>query len=482
MNYLYSQLDKAYKLNKRIKYNLLSIWSDVREAIAGTDKDFTSISLGRAIFLLSVPMVLETAMESLFAIVDIFYVSRLGSEAVAVVGITEAVMTLVYAVSIGLGTAATAVIARRTGEKDTARASRSAGQAMITGAVISLLTALPAVLFYKELLILMGISGATAAAYGSYTMIITGSNLVIMMLFINNAIFRSSGDAAISMKVLFVANIINIILDPLLIFGWGPVPALGIRGAAIATATGRGLAMAYQFWMLFRGRHRISLRLADLIPDWTIIRTLLRLAAGAAGQHLISTSSWIFLMRLVSHFGSSAVAGYTIALRIMFFALMPSFGISNAAATLVGQNLGAGRPDRARRAAWIISLVNVVFLGAIGLVLSLRPETFIGLFITDPEVLRQGAQSLMILSMGFIAYGLGMVMVNALNGAGDTLSPTWINVVSYWLVEVPLAYLLAVTLDFRETGVFYSILIAEVLMTLSAMAIFSRGRWKEARV
>jgi putative MATE family efflux protein len=465
-----------------MKKKIQAIWSDIREAIAGTDKDFTSIPMRKAIFLLAVPMVLETAMESLFSIADIFFVSRLGSDPVAVVGITESLMTLVYAVSIGLGTSATAVISRRIGEKNPGLAARSAGQAVITGAVISLVTGLPAIIFHKQLLVLMGLSQEVAAAYGSYTLIITGSNLVIMLLFINNAIFRSSGDAAISMKVLWVANILNIILDPILIFGWGPVPALGIEGAAIATTTGRGLGVAYQFFMLSKGKHRVSLSLKDLIPDWKIIRTLLRLSLGAAGQHLIATSSWIFMMRIVSHFGSAAVAGYTIALRIMFFSLMPSWGISNAAATLVGQNLGAQRPDRAQRAAWITGLVNIIFLGGIGLVLALIPGKFIGLFINDPEVFRYGAECLRVLSLGFTAYGLGMVMVNSLNGAGDTISPTWINVFCYWLIEVPLAYFLSITLDFREQGVFYSILVAEVLMTLSALVVFSRGKWKEQQV
>jgi len=482
MSYLYTQLDRANKLNQKVKNKINSIWTDIREAIAGTDKDFTSISLGKAIFLLSVPMVLETAMESIFAIADIFFVSRLGAEAVAVVGITESLMTLVYAVSIGLGTAATAIIARRIGEKNKEKASRSAGQAVITGTIISLVTGLPAVLYHQEILILMGLTPQVAAQYGSYTLIITGSNLVIMLLYINNAIFRSSGDAAISMKVLWVANILNIILDPLLIFGWGPVPALGIRGAAIATTTGRGLALIYQFYILARGKHRITLKPRDLAVDWPIIGNLLRLSFGAAGQYLIATSSWIFLVRIISHFGSAAVAGYTIAIRVMMFSILPSWGISNAAATLVGQNLGAEQGDRAQRTAWITSYVNMIMLGAIGIVLALIPGRFIGFFIDEPEVLQYGADCLQILSYGYVAYGLGMVMVNSLNGAGDTISPTWINVISYWLIEIPLAYFLAITLDMKENGVFYSILTAEILMTICALAVFQRGKWKLKKV
>jgi putative MATE family efflux protein len=328
----------------------------------------------------------------------------------------------------------------------------------------------------------MGLDAGIASEFGSYTMIITGSNLVIMLLFINNAIFRSSGDAAISMKVLWVANILNIILDPLFIFGWGPIPALGIKGAAIATTTGRGLAVIYQFYILARGKHRISLKIKDLVPNWSIIGSLLRLSLGAAGQHLIATSSWIFLVRIISHFGSAAVAGYTIAIRVMMFSLLPSWGVSNAAATLVGQNLGADRADRAQRTAWITSYINMILLGSIGVLLALFPGKFIGFFIDETEVLQFGAECLRILSYGFVAYGLGMVMVNSLNGAGDTISPTWINVFCYWLVEIPLAYFLAITLDMRENGVFYSILIAEVLMTLSALVIFRRGRWKMKKV
>jgi len=459
-----------------------SIWTDIREAIAGTERDFTSEKLSRAIFLLSVPMVLEMAMESVFAIVDIFFVSKLGAETVAVVGITEALMTIIYALGIGIGTAATAIISRRIGEKDPQQASKAAGQAIITGSLISLSIAIPAMIFYRQILILMGIEGSAVNQYGSYTLIIMGSNLVIMLLFINNAIFRSSGDAAISMRVLWFANILNIILDPLLIFGFGPIPALGIKGAAIATTTGRGLAVLYQFYLLFRNKHRISLNINHLVPDWTIIRTLLRLAAGATGQYLIATSSWIFLVRIISMFGSQVVAGYTIAIRIMFFTLLPSWGVSNATATLVGQNLGAKKPDRAERSVWITGYVNIVFLGVIGLVLALTPGTFIRFFISDPEVIAYGSSCLRILSYGYIAYGLGMVMVNSLNGAGDTVTPTWINFFCYWLLEIPLAYFLAVYTNLREDGVFISILVAEIAMTLSALYFFRRGKWKLRKV
>lgn len=427
-------------------------------------------------------MVLEMAMESVFAIADIFFVSQLGAETVAVVGITESLMTIIYSIGIGIGTAATAIISRRIGEKEPRQAARAAGQAIITGSFISLLLAIPSIIFYRKILILMGISEESASNFGSFTMIIMGANIVVMLLFINNAIFRSSGDAAISMRVLWFANILNLILDPILIFGLGPFPALGIKGAAIATTTGRGIGVIYQFYLLFHSRHRIKLTLKDLIPDWKIISQLLRLSAGSTGQYLIATSSWIFLVRILSLFGSHVVAGYTIAIRIMFFLLLPSWGISNATATLVGQNLGAGKPERAERSVWITGYVNIVFLGIIGLVLAIIPGTFIRIFITDPDVIAYGSSCLRILSYGFIAYGLGMVMVNSLNGAGDTTTPIWINFFCYWMLEIPLAYFLAVHSNLRENGVFISILVAEIAMTASALFFFRRGKWKLRKV
>jgi putative MATE family efflux protein len=459
-----------------------NIIQDIKEAIAGSEKDFTKEKIGRAIFLLSVPMVLEMAMESVFAIADIFFVSKLGAETVAVVGITESLMTIIYSLGIGLGTAATAMVSRRIGEKKPEEAARAAGQAIVLGSLVSVILAIPGMVFYREILVLMGVDPASSRELGSYTLIILGSNIVIMLLFINNAIFRSSGDAAISMKVLGIANLLNIILDPMLIFGIGPFPALGIKGAAVATTIGRGLAVIYQFYLLFGGKHRVRLSLHDLKPDWRIIRNLLQLSAGATGQYLIATSSWIFLVRVIALFGSQVVAGYTIAIRVMFFMLMPSWGISNASATLVGQNLGAEKPERAVHAIRITGLVNMVFLGIIGLVIALVPDAFIRIFIDDPDVIQYGASCLRILSYGFIAYGLGMVMVNSLNGAGDTITPTWINFFCYWLLEIPLAYYLAVHTGLNENGVFVAILVAEVMMALSAWYFIRRGKWKQKKV
>ncbi|HNQ82924.1 MAG TPA: MATE family efflux transporter [Bacteroidales bacterium] len=465
-----------------VKYKFREFLLDIKEAITGTERDFTSEKLGRAIFLLSVPMVLEMAMESVFAIVDIYFVSRLGAETVAIVGITESIMTIVYALGVGLGTAATAIISRRIGEKDPEHASQAAGQAIFVGVFISLMLAVPSVIFYRNILHMMGMDEQAINEYGSYTLIILGTNMMIMLLFINNAIFRSSGDPAISMKVLAVANGINIILDPILIFGFGPIPALGIKGAAIATTIGRGLGILYQFYILFHGKHRIGLKVQHLLPDLKVILNLLKLASGAAGQHLIATSSWIFLVRVIALFGSPVVAGYTIAIRIMFFTLLPSLGVSNATATLVGQNLGAEKPERAERAVWITGYVNIVLLGLIGLFLALYPAPLIRLFIDDPQVIAYGTSCLRILSMGYIAYGLGMVMVNALNGAGDTQTPTWINLFCYWLFEIPLAYFLAVNAGMGQNGVFIAILAAEIAMTASALYFFRKGKWKLRKV
>ncbi len=457
---------------------LLSLWKDIVESVSGTEQDFTKGKISRAILLLSIPMVLEMAMESLFAIVDIFFVSKLGADAVAVVGITESLMSIVYAVGIGLGTAATALVSRRIGEKDPDGASRGAFQAILLSLGASLIFSIPALLFSSHILHLMGLSRGIAGEYGLYTAIVMGSNGIIILLFVINAVFRSAGDAAVSMRVLWLANILNMILDPILIFGIGPFEGWGITGAAIATTIGRGIAVIYQIMLLVSGQRRIAIRKRHLQFKPKVIRTLLNLSYGTIGQNLIATSSWIGLVRIISVFGSAAVAGYTIAIRIVIFSLLPSAGVSNAAATLVGQNLGANEPKRAERSAWITAWVNVVLLGTLGLFFIAFPSGFVGLFIGDEEVIRRGAECLRILSYGFIAYGFGMVMINSLNGAGDTATPLKINIVCYWMLEIPLAYILAIYSGMGEIGVFYSILIAEVAMTATAMYFFKRGKWK----
>lgn len=462
--------------DSQIKYR--KIVSDIKEAIAGTEQDFTKGSLKRAIFLLSVPMVLEMMMESIFAVVDIYYVSRLGADAVATVGITESLITIVYAIGVGLSMATTAMVSRRIGQKDKKGASRAAFQSIITGLFVSFLIAVPGIIFAEDLLRLMGAEESIYTSMSSYTAIMLGGNAVIMLLFIINAVFRSAGDAAISFRVLLIANGLNIILDPILIFGLGPIPELGIMGAAIATNIGRGLAVIYQFYLLFKGNKRVRLGFDNIRVHFETIKQLIKLSLGGIGQNIIAMSSWIGLVRIISVYGSEALAGYTIAIRIIIFALLPSWGISNAAATLVGQNLGAKQPERAEKSVWMVGKINIVLMGLLSVILILFPSFFIRLFITDDNVVASGAMSLRIISYGFALYGLGMVLVQALNGAGDTITPTKINFFCFWLIEIPLAYLLALQLHVGETGVYYSIVIAESVMTIAALWFFRRGKWK----
>jgi len=459
-----------------------SFRKELKEAIAGTDRDFTETRTGHAIFILAVPMVLEMIMESVFAIVDIFFVSKLGANAVATVGITESVMTIVYAIASGLSMANTALVARRIGEKRRQEAGVVAFQAILAGIFVSLLIALPGVLFAGKFLLLMGATPEMADEGALYPAIMFGSNVVIMLLFIINAVFRSSGDAAVSMRVVIVANLLNLVLDPLLIFGIGPIPGLGLAGAAIATTIGRGLGVIYQFYLLFGGKYRIRLFLSSIRVKIRVMLELLQISGGGILQNLIATSSWIFLVRIVAVSGPEALAGYTIALRIVLFSLLPAGGLSNAAATLVGQNLGALRADKAERSIWITSRVNVVFMGIIGFILALFPAFFIELFIKDISVVMNGALSLRIISFGFIFYALGMVIVQGFNGSGDTFTPTLINIFCFWFVEIPLAWILSILLNMGLTGTCIAIVCAESLMTVTALIIFRRGKWKLRKV
>ncbi len=458
------------------------LWKDIREAIAGSDKDFTSVKLSKAIFLLAIPMMLEMVMESVFAVADIFFVSRLGAEAVATVGITESLLTIVYSLAVGLATATTALVSRRIGEKKPEAAAVSAVQAILTGIAVSCLISVPGAVFAGRILKLMGASAGIVDSFSGYTAIMLGSNVVIMLLFILNAVFRSSGDAAISMRVLWFANLINIVLDPCLIFGWGPFPEWGIQGAAVATNIGRGLAVAYQLFLLFQGKKRVHLKKSLLRFDFSTMKRLIQLALGGIGQSLIATSSWIGMVRLVAVFGSSVLAGYTIAIRIVIFSILPAWGLSNAAATLVGQNLGAKKPERAERAVHQTALLNMGFMGGTAVLFVAFPGFFIQLFIQDPLVIQAGIVCLRWLGYGFVFYALGMVMVQSFNGAGDTATPTFINFFCFWLFEIPLAYILAIPLGLEEKGVFIAILAAETCMSLAAFIIFRRGRWKTREV
>lgn len=456
--------------------------SDCRLALGGTEQDYTQGSLTRAIWLLAVPMVLEMGMESVFAICDVLFVARLGADAVAVVGLTESLLTLVFAVAIGLSMATTAVVARRMGEKDPAAAARAAQQAIVLGMLISVPLAVTGIMAARFLLAVMGATDEVVAAGTPYAAIMLGSNVVIMLLFLINAIFRGAGDAALAMRVLWLANIVNLILDPCLIFGLGPFPEWGVTGAAVATTIGRGIGVTYQFWALHRPGGRLTLDGSPWRLDRVVIRRLLHLSIGGIGQYLLATSSWIVLVRIIAVFGSTALAGYTIALRILVFALLPSWGISNAAATLVGQNLGAGQPDRAERSVWRTGLYNVVFLGGVAVVFLVFAPSIVGLFTDDGEILRSGVGCLRIFSMGNMCYAYGMVMQQAFNGAGDTITPSMINFFCYWVLQIPLAYLLAISADLGPSGVFGAVVCSETVLAVAGIIMFRRGQWRKTMV
>ena len=466
----------------RFVTNFRSLWIDIREALAGTDKDFTSIRLSKAIFLLSVPMVLEMLMESVFALADILFVSRLGADAIATVGITESIMTIIYAIASGLSISTTAIVSRRIGEKKPDKAAFAAFQAIVTGLFISVLIAVPGIIYSKAILRLMGASEEMAESGYIYPMIIIGSNVIIMMLFIINAIFRSSGDAAVSMRVLLLANLINITLDPCLIFGLGPFPEMGITGAAVATSIGRGVAVLYQFYLLFFGKKRIRLLLRHLKISFRLILKLIKLSLGGIGQNLIATFSWVGMVRLISEFGSHAVAGYTIGIRIIIFTLLPSWGLANAAGTLVGQNLGARKPARAEKSVFAASLLNMIILGVFAVLFISNPYVYVSFFTDDPGILDSGVLCLRSVSYGYLFYAFGMVMIQAFNGAGDTVTPTLINFFCFWLIEIPLAYILSLPAGFNEKGVYMSIVFAESLLAVIALIVFRKGKWKKSKV
>ncbi|MFW6246062.1 MAG: MATE family efflux transporter [Tangfeifania sp.] len=451
---------------------------DVREAISGTERDFTRASLGHAIFILAVPMVLEMVMESVFAVVDIFFVSKLGAEAVATVGITESVMTIVYAIAMGLSVATTALVSRRIGEKRHEEAGVVAFQAILAGLIVSSIIAIPGVIFAKDFLLLMGATEEMAEEGYLFPAIMFGSNAVIMLLFIINAVFRSSGDAAISMRVIWFANLINIVLDPLLIFGIGPFPELGLKGAAVATSIGRGLAVIYQFYLLFSGRFRIKLSWQSIKLKLQVMLELFKISGGGIMQNLIATSSWVLLVRIIAELGADAIAGYTIAIRIILFSLLPAWGLSNAAATLVGQNLGAKQPDRAEKSVWITGYANMIFMGFIGIIMAVFPGFFIRLFITDAAVVENGILALRTISYGFLFYALGMVLIQGFNGSGDTVTPTKMNFFIFWLFEIPLAYLLSIVLGWGLAGASIAIVVAESSLAVVAYLFFKKGKWK----
>jgi len=460
----------------------IPIWSSIREALRGSHQDFTKGSLNRAILLLAIPMVLEMVLESLFAVVDVFWVGRLGADAVATVGLTESLLSLVFAVGLGLSLSTTAMVARRIGEKDPAAAAVAGVQAIVVGLVISLAVGLPCLFYAPNLLRLMGASPQIVAVGGGYARIALGGSGAIMLLFLNNAIFRGAGDAAIAMRLLWVSNIINLVLDPCLIFGWGPFAKLGVTGAALATFTGRSIGVLYQFYRLLRGTERIRILRAQIRLDLGVLWRLVRVSLTGILQFAIAHTSWIGLVRIVSLFDSAALAGYTIAIRILIFIILPSWGLSNAAATLVGQNLGAKQPERAETSVWRTGFYNMVFLGAIGVFFIFFAEPAVRLFTNDPAVVPLAASCLRILSYGNIAYAYGMVMLQAFNGAGDTVTPTIVNFFGFWVLEIPLAYSLAIPLHMRSSGVFLSIVIAEAAIAAAGIWLFKGGRWKRQQI
>jgi len=459
-----------------------SLWASLVEAVRGSHQDYTSASLNRAILLLAVPMVLEMVLESLFAVVDVAWVGRLGANAVATVGLTESMLSLVFSVGMGLSLSTTAMVARRIGEKDPEGAAVAGVQAIFLGLFVSLAIGVPCFFYAPELLRLMGATPEIISTGSGYTRICLGGSCAVLLLFLNNAIFRGAGDAAIAMRLLWVSNIINLFLDPCLIFGIGPFPKLGVTGAALATFTGRSIGVAYQFYRLLKGTERIRILTRQVRIQFDVLWRLVRVSVTGILQFAIAHTSWIGLVRIVSTFGAAAVAGYTIAIRIVIFVILPSWGLSNAAATLVGQNLGAGKPDRAEKAVWRTGLYNVAFLGTVGVIFILFAEPIVGLFISDPAVVPLGAACLRIVSYGNLGYAYFMVMMQAFNGAGDTITPTIVNFFGFWLFEIPLAYILAKPLGMRSNGVYFSIAIAESSMAAASAILFKRGKWKKQKI
>jgi len=453
-------------------------WGTVRDAVRGTAHDYTAGSLGRGIVLLAIPMVLEMAMESIFAVVDVFWVSRLGPDAVATVGLTESMLTLVYTAAMGLSIGVAAVVARRIGEQRPEAAAEAAVQGIALGLGVAAVVACLGITLAPRLLSVMGATPAVTAIGTGYTRMMLGGSATVLLLFLINAIFRGAGDAAIAMRALWLANAINILLGPCLIFGLGPFPQLGVTGAALATTIGRGTGVLYQIYRLTRGDARVVIRRIDLVLRPVVMATLLRLSGSGTFQVLVGTASYIGLVRIMSTFGSAALAGYTIAIRLLIFALLPSWGLSNAAATMVGQFLGAGRPERAERAVWLAGGYNMAVLGAVGVLFIIFAYPIVGLFTHDPIAAPTAAMGLRTMSYGFVFYALGMVLTQAFNGAGDTWTPTWINVACFWLWQIPLAYLFARVWGFGPFGVFLSITVGYSTLALVSTVLFRRGRWK----
>jgi len=454
-----------------------------KEALNGSEQDFTSGNINKAIFLLAIPMIVEMGMESIFAIVDIFFVSKLNdSNAVAAVGYTESVLSILYSLAMGLGMGATAIVARRVGEHDKEGASKAAVQAIYLGLGVSFMISMIGILFYKEILQLMGASEGVISSSSSYAFWMFAGNYTVTLLFLINAIFRGAGNAAIAMKALLLANVLNMILDPIFIFGWGPIQAMGVEGAAIATNIGRGIGVLFQLYFLLKGLSIIKITVNNLAIESKIIFNVIKVSGGSILQFIIGSASWIFLMKLMSSFGDNAVAGYTIAIRVFIFTLLPSWGLANAGATLVGQNLGAKQPERAETSVWRAAYFNAFFMAFVMILFLTIAPSIIGIFTQQTEVLDYGVQALRYVSLGYIFYGYGMVVAQGLNGAGDTYTPTILNVFGFWVFQIPFAYFVAIQLAWGPKGVFIAIALAESLMAIAGIIIFRRGKWKTIKI
>jgi len=457
-------------------------WSFIKEALGGTEQDFTEGSLTRGIALLAIPTVLEMGMEATFGLVDAFWVAKLGADSMAAVGLTESIIILLFSVALGLAMAATATVARRIGEKDPDGASVTAVQAILIGVAVSIVTGIFGAWYAPQLLRLMHAEPGVVAAGSRYTSILLGGNVSIMLIFLINGVFRGSGDAVLAMRTLWLANLINLVLDPCLIYGVGPFPRLGVAGAAVATTTGRTIGVLYQLSVLFGGRARVALARRHLRVDWPVMIRLLRTGVTAMFQYFISTASWVSLARINAMFGSAAVAGYTLAIRIILFAILPSWGICSAAATLVGQNLGAKRPERSERAVWLAGFYNMVFLTFVGAMLFVFGPVVAGLFTNDPRVLAFASDCLKFVALGYPFYAWGMTMEQAFNGAGDTVTPTRINLFCYWMLQIPAAWMLSQHTGLGTRGVYLAICSAESVLAVVSVSLFRRGRWKQVRI
>lgn len=451
----------------------------LKETFLGTSRNFTEGPILPALMILAIPMILEMSMESLFAIVDTFFVAKLGAESVAVVGLTESILVLTYAVAIGLSIGATATVARRVGERDMDGAARTATHVVYLGVIVALGMGAAGVIFAPKLFHLLGAEPHVIELGTPFMRIMLGTNIVIVFLFLLNGIFRGAGDAAIALRVLIIANGLNILFCPLFIFGIGPFPELGVTGAAVATVCGRGIGMIFAVWALFiRDNGRLNVKREHWTFDPRLLWSLITLSATAVLQFLIATLSWTGLVMILSGFGTVALAGYQIGLRVIMFVLLPAVGLANAAATLVGQNLGAGKPERAERSVWTAGALNAVFLGTAGAFFVFFSGTVVGIFTQEPEVSAFARDCLRIVGYGYAFYGLGMVMESSFNGAGDTWTPTYLNFIVFWMIEIPLAYILSKHFGWGPQGVFWAITISFSMLAVSAALLFKRGKWK----